>query len=163
MPLLRRFSSLRTCLRKMSVDAVVFTNAYVLAFVARLEQIGGEYLYLAPISHTKQLENRHQSIQMRIDQPTYAAEDIPETIQESIRFLISHLNEKQRRLYLGLESMKLGHRGDVRISRISGVNVKTIARGRRELVSKKVTIERIRRIGAGRPPLKKNRSDQDIK
>jgi hypothetical protein len=127
------------------------------------EQIGGEYLYLSPISPAKQLENRHQSIQLRIDQSCYAAEDIPETIQEGIRFLISHLNEKQRRLYLGLESMKLGHGGDLRISRISDVNVKTIARGRRELVSKKVTLERIRRIGAGRPPLKKNRSDQDIK
>lgn len=129
------------------------------------EQIGSEYLYISPVSQGRQLEKRRQSIQRRIDsgKSMYPAEDIPETIQESMRFLISDLNEKQRRLYLGLESMKLGHGGDVRISQITGVNVKTIARGRRELLTKKIPFERIRRAGAGRPLLKKNRSDKDVK
>jgi hypothetical protein len=73
-----------------------------------------------------------------------------------MRFLSSILNEQHRRLYLGMESLKLGHGGDVRISEITGVNVKTIARGRDELQAQEITVDRIRQVGAGRPPVKKN-------
>ena len=66
----------------------------------------------------------------------------------------SVFNEKQRRLYLGLESMRVGHGGDVR-SRITGVNVKTIALGRQQLLERNVTLERIREVGGGRPSIKK--------
>ena len=97
-----------------------------------------------------------------VDDITGTDKDFSETIQENMRFLISNLNEKQRRLYLGLESMKLWHGGDVRISKISGVNVKTVACGRRELQEKSVTAERIRRVGAGRPALKRIRSNQTV-
>jgi hypothetical protein len=83
------------------------------------------------------------------------AKDFPDRIQENMRFLISNLNEQHKRLYLGLESIKLGHGGDVVVSQISGVNVKTIARGRRELQEKNVNSTRLRKIGAGRPGLKK--------
>ncbi|ODS33395.1 MAG: hypothetical protein SCARUB_01432 [Candidatus Scalindua rubra] len=59
------------------------------------------------------------------------------------------------RLYLGLESMKLGRGGDHKISQLTGVNVKTIAKGRQELLIKNITPERIRKVGAGRPSIKK--------
>ena len=68
------------------------------------------------------------------------------------------LNEKQRRLYVGFESMKLGRSGDLILSRITDMNVKTIARGRKELLSHDISPDRIRREGAGRPAIKKNRS-----
>ena len=80
-------------------------------------------------------------------------------IEENMCFLLANLDERQKRLYLGLESIKVGHGGDAFISQITGVNVKTIARGRRELQSKDVPQDRIRRAGAGRPALKKNRGD----
>jgi hypothetical protein len=86
-------------------------------------------------------------------------EEVPEELRESIHFLLSVLNEKQRRLYLGLESMRLGHGGDLKISQMAGVNVKTVAQGRRPLLARNVTAERIREVGAGRPSLKKNRGD----
>jgi hypothetical protein len=38
---------------------------------------------------------------------------------------------------------------------VAGVNVKTVARGRKELLSKEIDFERIHRQGAERPPLKK--------
>ena len=72
-----------------------------------------------------------------------------------MRVLLSVLNEKQRRLYLGFESIRLGHGGDAQISRLTGANVKTIARGRRQLQSRDITVERIRDVGGGRPPAKK--------
>ncbi len=76
-------------------------------------------------------------------------------MRESMRLLLSVFNEKQRRLYLGLESMRVGHGGDVKISRITGVNVKTIALGRQQLLERNVTLERIREVGGGRPSIKK--------
>jgi len=54
--------------------------------------------------------------------------------------------------------MKLGCGGDLIRSRITGMNVKTIARGRKELLAHDISPDRIRREGAGRPSIKKNRS-----
>ena len=122
------------------------------------EQIESQYLYLSYTFHVRQLANRRDSIKKKlsaVDAIDFKDEDFCEVICENMHFLLSNLNEQQRRLYLGLESMKLGHGGDVRISKISGVNVKTIARGRRELQEKNVTAERIRGVGGGRPALKK--------
>jgi hypothetical protein len=86
-------------------------------------------------------------------------EEMSEEMRESMRLLLSVFNEKQRRLYLGLESMRVGHGGDVKISRITGVNVKTIALGRQQLLERNVTAERIREVGGGRPSIKKKRRD----
>jgi hypothetical protein len=51
--------------------------------------------------------------------------------------------------------MKLGRGGDVLISQQTGLNVKTIARGRRELASQKITIDRVRQVGGGAKALEK--------
>lgn len=121
------------------------------------EQIRSEYLYLWPAGQSEQLERRRQSIEdllAKTGDVVLAAESL-DTIQQNMLYLASLLNEKQRRLYLGLESMKSGYGGDRRISQMTGVNVKTIARGRRELEAKDVTLDRIRRVGAGRRSVKK--------
>jgi hypothetical protein len=115
------------------------------------EQLGREYLYLSVCRAEEQLANRHTTL--------LGHDEEEEDISENMRMLLSVLNEKQQRLYLGLESLKLGWGGDVRISRMSGVNVKTIARGRRELLAKDISCERIRRPGAGRPSMKKKRNN----
>ena len=76
----------------------------------------------------------------------------PGPIQElhrQMNFLVSTLDEHQRRLYAGLESKKLGHGGDRRVALITGLNVKTIAKGRRELERPEPS-DRIRIAGGGR-------------
>lgn len=115
-------------------------------------QLRGEYLYLWPDLHDDQLRNREQ---MLLDMQKDTQKSFPDEIAENIRFLLSILNEQQSRLYLGFESVRFGYGGDVAISRITGVNVKTIARGRQELEQKQVSTERIRNVGAGRPSFKK--------
>ena len=85
---------------------------------------------------------------------------MPAEVRESMRSLLSVLNEKQRRLYLGLESIRLGHGGDAQIARMTGVNVKTIALGRRQLQAGDIALERIREAGGGRPSIKKKRRDR---
>jgi len=67
------------------------------------------------------------------------------------------LDEKQRRLYAGLESLQHGHGGDRRMAELLGLDVATVARGRREMLSGKLLQDRVRREGGGRKPLEKKR------
>ncbi len=70
----------------------------------------------------------------------------------------SMLDEKQRRLYAGLESLKLGHGGDAHIASLLGLDPHTVAKGRRELMSGEIgSGGRIRTKGAGRPLQEKKR------
>jgi len=70
----------------------------------------------------------------------------------------SMLNEKQRRLYAGLESLKLGHGGDAHIASILGMDPHTVAKGRKELMEADLAAtDRLRAPGAGRPPQEKKR------
>ncbi len=71
-----------------------------------------------------------------------------------INFLVSTLDERQRRLYIGLESQRLGYGGDRRLAQITGLSVDTIAAGRRELQTAQPT-ERVRVPGGGRPRVEK--------
>jgi hypothetical protein len=123
------------------------------------EQIGDRYLYVSPTGGKEQLEERYDAIQQAHEQESHGIQEISGELGESMRLLLSALNEKQRRLYLGLESIRLGHGGDAKISLVTGVNVKTIARGRQELQARSVTAERIRDVGGGRPSIKKKRRD----
>ncbi|MCP4761590.1 MAG: hypothetical protein GY870_07395 [archaeon] len=116
-------------------------------------QLRGEYLYLCPDLHNDQLRNREQMI---LETQNSRKKYLPDEISKNIRFLLSILNEQQSRLYLGFESIRFGYGGDIAISSITGVNVKTIARGKKELEQKQCSTDRIRKIGAGRPSLKKN-------
>src|SRR3972149_3644663 len=67
------------------------------------------------------------------------------------------LDEQQRRLYAGLESLQRGHGGDRRMAELLGLDVATVARGRRELASGQVLHARVRREGGGRTPVEKKR------
>jgi len=67
------------------------------------------------------------------------------------------LDEQQRRLYAGLESLQFGHGGDQRMAQAFGLDVDTIARGRNELLSAQVVRGRVRRSGGGRPAVEKKR------
>ena len=80
-----------------------------------------------------------------------------EKIRAAVILFWSLLNEQQRRLYAGLESMKLGPGGDRRLAEVLRVDVGTIARGRRELLAEDIERERVRRAGGGRPSVEKKR------
>jgi hypothetical protein len=119
----------------------------------RREQYAHEYLYLSTTRGADQMGQRDEAIEQA---QRKAAPDVePDALRGNMRLLLSVLNEKQRRLYLGLESIRLGPGGDAKISRITGVNVKTIALGRRQLQAGDITSERIRAVGGGRPSIKK--------
>ena len=67
--------------------------------------------------------------------------------------LVSRLDEQQRRWFAAVESKRIGWGGDTLVSQITGLDEKTIRRGREELtasLSERPT-GRIRLPGGGRP------------
>ncbi len=70
---------------------------------------------------------------------------------------LSRLNEQQRRWYVALESNKIGHGGDTRLSQITGMDVETIRRGYCEIDDDLQSRpgDRIRVKGGGRSPVEK--------
>ena len=78
-------------------------------------------------------------------------------LHQHLNLLLSRLNEPQRPWLVALESERIGRGGDRLLSLISGLDVETIRRGRRELNTslRACPPDHIRRPGAGRPPVKK--------
>jgi hypothetical protein len=86
------------------------------------------------------------------------AQQSPEDdLQAAIVLFYGLLDEQQRRLYAGLESLEWGHGGDQRMAQLFGLDVDTVARGRAELLRGEVLRERVRRVGGGRPRVEKKR------
>jgi hypothetical protein len=86
------------------------------------------------------------------------AQQQPEEDEQAARVLFySLLDEQQRRLYAGLQSLERGHGGDQRMAQLFGLDADTVARGRKELLSGQVLPERVRREGGGRPRAEKKR------
>lgn len=69
-----------------------------------------------------------------------------------MNLFISRLDEQQRRWYVALEAEKLGHGGTRYMSLITGINVNTIRKGRREFANNLSSRpqNRVRTKGGGR-------------
>jgi hypothetical protein len=90
--------------------------------------------------------------------PCAAGEDHPErAFHRHLNLLLSRLSEPQRRWLVALEAQRLGHGGDRLLALVTGLNVETIRRGRRELEAslRDCPPGRCRRPGGGRPAVKK--------
>jgi hypothetical protein len=76
---------------------------------------------------------------------------------EQLNLLMSRLDEQQRRWMAALEAKRLGHGGTQMLSAITGLDINTIRRGRRELDEglTKRPVERIRVAGGGRKRVEK--------
>ena len=74
-----------------------------------------------------------------------------------MNLLLSRLDEQQRRWYVAVEAERLGHGGTEHLSRITGMNVNTIRKGRRELANDLAyrPTDRVRKPGGGRKPVEK--------
>ena len=76
---------------------------------------------------------------------------------QQVSLVFVRLDEQQRRLVAGLLSKSVGWGGDTRLSLVTGLDPKTIKRGRDELDNdlKDCPVDRIRLQGAGRPRVEK--------
>lgn len=121
------------------------------------EKVDGVYIYFArnPGLRKQQVLFRKDSTQnlanIKMDPDILLNE-----LKAALVMFVSMLNEKQRRIYAGYESLKIGRGGDKEIAMLLDLNVKTVARGRREILSNKIEFDTIRRTGGGRKGTKKN-------
>ena len=122
-------------------------------------KLAGHFLYCAT-------DHAHQTHQLRarrllmatpgLGRPLPDADLMPEELRAAIALFASLLDERQRRLFAGLESLKCGWGGDRRIASLLGVDPSTVATGRRQLVERDVEVDRVRRAGGGRTRTEKN-------
>ncbi len=86
-----------------------------------------------------------------------SAEHAGRELHRQMNLLLSRLDEQQRRWYAALESKRIGYGGDAVVSQITGMDEKTIRRGRAELESSLEgrPADRVRLPGAGRPAVEK--------
>ena len=125
------------------------------------ETFDSVYVYLSAQKDvaSRQIEARKALLQQS---PASLIVSNPDLATDEAKALLvlfcSMLNEKQRRLYAGLESLKLGHGGDAHIASILGIDPHTVAKGRKELMDVDLTAtDRVRAPGAGRPSQEKKR------
>ncbi|MCP4309599.1 MAG: hypothetical protein GY788_32935 [bacterium] len=123
------------------------------------ERVTGRYLYCSSKGPTRkqQLRVRHLQEQQRSLGPSPGEAVASDEVRAAVVLFFSLLDEQQRRLYAGLESLKWGHGGDRRVACLLGLDVATIAKGRHELLAADILTDRIRKPGAGRKPLEKKR------
>lgn len=97
---------------------------------------------------------RQSSVDLIVSNPDLATEEA----KALLILFCSMLDERQRRLYAGLESLKLGHGGDAYIASLLGLDPHTVAKGRNELMNEELSVDQgIRAKGAGRPLQEKKR------
>ena len=118
------------------------------------EKINGVYVYFSgeKARHRSQRLQRQAWGSAILDESVSAPE-----MKAAIVLFYSLLNEKQRRLYAGLESLRQGHGGDRAIAELLNLDIHTVAKGRREVFSGEVPCERVRREGGGRKAVEKKR------
>lgn len=121
--------------------------------------VSGRYLYTA----VDQTIQRRQLLARRTVELLPTVIDVsvltvpPEEVKAAILLFYSLLDEQQRRLYAGLESLKLGRGGDRQLAEFLDLDPHTVARGRQQLITQDVAVERARKAGGGRKRVEKKR------
>lgn len=121
------------------------------------EKLENKFVYFS-----QQPEKRKQQLTIRETGALQAELDVSyelgvfrDELKAAIILFYSLLDEKQRRLYAGLESFKLGHGGDTKIAELLGLDSHTVAKGRRELIGGQIHTKGVREKGAGRKSAEK--------
>ena len=76
--------------------------------------------------------------------------DVTEALAAKFAVMLPHLDERQRRLYLGSEARALGHGGIAAVARAAGAAELTVSAGVAELEAGAEPLGRARRAGGGR-------------
>ncbi len=124
------------------------------------EKVSGWYVYFAPDAGTRKEQLRARNIleaELILAHGLRAPQVSADELKAATVIVYSSLDEKQRRLCAGLESLRLGYGGDRKIADLLGMNVHTVAKGRKELLEEDLDLDRIRRPGGGRKQVKKKR------
>jgi hypothetical protein len=128
----------------------------------RLQREAFDSIYVYLSAKDRVARGQRKAREMRSAQPPAALIVAnPDLATEEAKAMLvlfcSMLDERQRRLYAGLESLKLGHGGDAHIGSLLGLDPHTVARGRQELLAGNLSPDRVRAPGGGRRAQEKKR------
>jgi hypothetical protein len=120
-------------------------------------EVAGRFLYTSADSWPArdQLRTRQTARSVPLVVDASVLQVSPDELKAAILLFYSLLDEQQRRLFAGLESMKLGRGGDGLLAEFLGLDPHTVARGRQQLLDQNVTTGRTRRSGGGRKRVEK--------
>src|SRR5262245_17351109 len=103
-------------------------------------EVDSKYLYTA----IESADRRNQTLARRNAQAVPLAVHLaglqvsPDELKAAILLFYGLLDEQQRRLFAGLESIRLGHGGDALLGDFLGLDAHTVARGRQQLLDRDV-------------------------
>ena len=125
----------------------------------RRAEIAGRFLYTtAEARRSKdQIRARRTADAVPLVADAAALHVSTDELKAAILLFYSLLDEQQRRLFAGLESIKLGLGGDTILAAFLNLDAHTVARGRQQLLDHDVAPGRVRRVGGGRPRVEKKR------
>ena len=123
----------------------------------RRSELSGRFLYTS--ADGRQARDQLRARQTAQSVPLVADASVlqvsPDELKAAILLFYSLLDEQQRRLFAGLESIKLGRGGDTVLAEFLGLDPHTVARGRQQLLDQNVTTGGARRSGGGRNRVEK--------
>lgn len=117
------------------------------------QSVSGLYLYCASSPRTQQRQWKARQTLPGPASTGAPAANVSDELRAAIVLFASLLDEQQRRLYAGLESLQLG--GDRQIAELLGLDPHTVAKGRKQLLAQEVNADRVRAAGGGRKPVEK--------
>lgn len=123
------------------------------------DKISGIYIYF---SNNKQIQQQQiiirnrKSTELAIKPDDSKSDLLAHELKAAIILFFSTLDEKQRRLYAGLESLKLGYGSDKRVASLLEIDVHTVSKGRQQLLTRDFPKDGVRKKGGGKPAIKKN-------
>jgi len=108
------------------------------------KKLAGKYVYF---SKDKRQSKRQEQLHKESLAKLHVGKMKPELLFNELKAVLilfySILNEKQRRLFAGLESIRAGTGGDTMIADLFGLNIKTVSKGKKELLQNKIIIDTI--------------------
>src|SRR5450759_5597785 len=141
------------------LHAEVQDPLHALARAGRLRrsEVAARFLYTSADGRQArdQLRTRKTAQSVPLLTDVSALQVSPDELKAAILLFYSLLDEQRRRLFAGLESIKLGHGGATLLAEFFGLDPHTIARGRQQRLDQDVSTERTRRSGGGRKPVEK--------
>lgn len=133
----------KDCLRRLAAQGRVVR-----------EEVRGRRLFCSPdpIKRRVQLAARQALLGPAV-LPT--GRPVTDELKATIILFLGMLDEQQRRLFAGLESLKLGPGGDALVAQMLGIDPQTVAKGRQALLRQEMDRDRVRRAGGGRKAVEK--------
>ena len=139
-----------------SSDLKQIVTLDVLPTLSRLTQagrvsrisVGDRYLYCSSDAAIRRRQRRNRMRPPAITDPTFLRAE---------QSLLEILDERQRRLYAGLESVRPGSGSDPEVAARLGMARATVTKGRKQLLSGDFERHRVRKPGGGRKRVEKKR------